>query len=74
MAAPQTYKWQDVRKLVTYGDKNFEYKEIEKKGLGEETAVPVENGVGARVKVEIGTENADKTLYVFCWETMRRSR
>ena len=57
----KTYKWQDVRKLVTYGDKNFEYKEIEKKGLGEETAVPVENGVGARVKVEIGTENADKT-------------
>ena len=57
----KTYKWQDVRKLVTYGDKNFEYKEIEKKGLGEETAVPVENGVGYRVKVEIGTENADKT-------------
>ena len=57
----KTYKWQDVRKLVTYGDKNFEYKEIEKKGLGEETAVPVENGVGSRVKVEIGTENADKT-------------
>ena len=57
----RTYKWQDVRKLVTYGDKNFEYKEIEKTGLGEETAVPVENGVESRVKVEIGTENADKT-------------
>ena len=56
----KTYKWQDVRKLVTYGDKNFEYKEIEKKGLGEETAVLVENGVESRVKVEIGTEHADK--------------
>ena len=56
----RTYKWQDMRKLVTYGDKNFEYKEIEKTGLGEETAVLVENGVESRVKVEIGTENADK--------------
>ena len=56
----RTYKWQDMRKLVTYGDKNFEYKEIEKTGLGEETAILVENGVESRVKVEIGTENADK--------------
>ena len=56
----RTYKWQDMRKLVTYGDKNFEYKEIEKTGLGEETAVLVENGVESRVKVEIGTENANK--------------
>ncbi|MFR4551668.1 MAG: D-alanyl-D-alanine carboxypeptidase family protein, partial [Clostridiaceae bacterium] len=56
----RTYKWQDMRKLVRYGDKNFEYKEIEKTGLGEETAVLVENGVEFRVKVEIGTENADK--------------
>ena len=56
----KTYKWQDVRKLVTYGDKNFEYKEIEKTGLGEETAVLVENGVESRVKVEIGTEHADR--------------
>ena len=56
----RTYKWQDMRKLVTYGDKNFEYKEIEKTGLGEETAVLVENGVESRVKVEIGTEHADK--------------
>lgn len=56
----RTYKWQDMRKLVTYGDKNFEYKEIEKTGLGEETAVLVENGVESRVKVEIGTGNADK--------------
>ena len=56
----RTYKWQDMRKLVTYGDKNFEYKEIEKTGLGEETAVLVENGVESRVKVEIGTEHADR--------------
>ena len=56
----RTYKWQDMRKLVTYGDKNFEYKEIEKTGLGEETAVLVENGVESRVKVEMGTEHADK--------------
>ena len=56
----RTYKWQDMRKLVTYGDKNFEYKEIEKTGLGEETAILVENGVESRVKVEIGTENANK--------------
>ena len=56
----RTYKWQDMRKLVTYGDKNFEYKEIGKIGLGEETAVLVENGVESRVKVEIRTENADK--------------
>ena len=56
----RTYKWQDMRKLVTYGDKNFEYKEIEKTGLGKETAILVENGVESRVKVEIGTENADK--------------
>jgi D-alanyl-D-alanine carboxypeptidase len=49
-----------MRKLVTYGDKNFEYKEIEKTGLGEETAVLVENGVESRVKVEIGTEHADR--------------
>ena len=56
----RTYKWQDMRKLVTYGDKNFEYKEIKKTGLGEETAALVENGVESRVKVEIGTENADK--------------
>ena len=45
---------------MTYGDKNFEYKEIEKTGLGEETAVLVENGVESRVKVEIGTEHADR--------------
>ena len=56
----RTYKWQDMRKLVTYGDKNFEYKEIGKTGLGEETAVLVENGVESRVKVEIGTEHADR--------------
>ena len=55
----KTYKWQDIRKLVTYGDKNFEYKEIEKTGLGKEMAVLVENGVESRVKVEIRTENAD---------------
>ena len=61
MAAHRTYKWQDMRKLVTYGDKNFEYKEIEKTGLGEETAkFWRENGVESRVKVEIGTEHADR--------------
>ena len=56
----RTYKWQDMRKLVTYGDKNFEYKEIEKTGLGEETAVLVENGVESRAKEEIVTEHADR--------------
>ena len=56
----KTYKWQDMRKLVAYGDKNFEYREIEKTGLEEKTTVPVENGVESEVKVEIGTENADE--------------
>lgn len=56
----KTYKWQDMRKLVAYGDKNFEYREIGKMGLAEGTTVPVENGVDQEVKVEIRTESADE--------------
>jgi len=56
----KTYKWQDVRKLVAYGDKNFEYREIEKQGLKESETVSVKNGVEQAVKVKIENESADE--------------
>lgn len=55
----KTYKWQDVRKLVAYGDKNFEYRKIEKAGLDENAAVKVVNGVEDEVKVMIGSGDGE---------------
>ena len=52
-------KWQDMRKLVAYGEKNFEHREFEKKGLGESAAIPVKGGVKTEVKVETGGKNPE---------------
>lgn len=61
----KTYKWQDMRKLVTYGEENFEYQEIEKQGLGKSAVISVENGVMPEVKIRIENGSADeKTLRV----------
>ena len=54
-----------MRKLVTYGEENFEYREIEKQGLGKSAVISVENGVEPEVKIRIENGSADeKTLRV----------
>ena len=55
----KTYKWQDVRKLVQYGETNFEYRVIEKTGLDGEPVIAVKDGVEPEVKVR--AENGDET-------------
>ena len=55
----KTYKWQDVRKLVQYGETNFEYRVIEKTGLDGEPVIAVKDGVEPEVKVR--AENGDGT-------------
>ena len=48
----KTYKWQDMRKLISYGNENYDYYEI----LGEEislTRIPVENGIDESIGAEI---------------------
>ena len=61
----KTYKWQDMRKLVEYGEENFEYREVEKQGLGKSAVISVENGVKPEVKIRIENGSADeKTLRV----------
>ena len=55
----KTYKWQDVRKLVQYGETNFEYRVIEKTGLDGESVIAVKDGVEPEVKVR--AENGDET-------------
>jgi len=48
----KSYKWQDMRKLISYGNEAYDYYEI----LNEEIApdaVPVENGITAQVGVEV---------------------
>ena len=48
----KTYKWQDMRKLISYGDQAYDYYEI----LGEEVGVepvPVENGIGNEAGLKI---------------------
>nr|WP_329752689.1 D-alanyl-D-alanine carboxypeptidase family protein [Clostridium sp. CM74B_53] len=61
----KTYKWQDMRKLVEYGEENFEYREVEKQGLGKSAVISVENGVESEVKIRIENGSADeKTLRV----------
>lgn len=48
----KTYKWQDMRKLISYGNEAYDYYEI----LGEEIrldAVPVENGIENDTGLEI---------------------
>lgn len=48
----KTYKWQDMRKLISYGNENFDYYEILKEEV-EIEEIPVENGItdftGAKV-------------------------
>ncbi len=70
----RTYKWQDMRKLVTYGDKNFEYKEIEKTGLGKKRQFWWKMAWSPGLRWRLGLNMRIGTPSVFCWETMKRSR
>ncbi len=48
----KTYKWQDMRKLISYGNEAYDYYEI----LGEEIvleAVPVENGISPETGIMV---------------------
>ena len=64
------YKWADTRKLMTYGLRNYTYRDVfEKKDLG---SIPVENGqyegmhIGeeAVTPVDFGTGSSDHSLYL----------
>lgn len=48
----KTYKWQDMRKLVAYGDENFDYQEILKEEI-ELPDIPVTNGITDSVGLKI---------------------
>lgn len=62
----KTYKWQDVRTLIAYGEKMFAYRNVEKKKLERKT-IPVENGVKKEIAVEI-PDAANQTLHVLLGE------
>lgn len=49
----RTYKWEDMRKLVAFGDENFDFYEILKE-MPEPTPVPVKNGIGKQAGLTVG--------------------
>ena len=58
----KTYKWQDMRKLIAYGDEAFDYYEIQKEKIALEK-IPVENGILLAVQPEIAyPENQTLTV------------
>lgn len=48
----KTYKWQDMRKLITYGDENFDYHEILKEEI-QLSDIPVTNGIADSVGIKV---------------------
>lgn len=46
------YKWQDMRKLIQYGDENYEYREIEREELDFEKAA-VSGGIGTETGLAV---------------------
>lgn len=57
----KTYKWQDMRKLISYGKEAFDYYEVEKKEI-ETEEVPVKNGVLLSAKTEIRYPDDQKMI------------
>lgn len=56
----KTYKWQDTKKLVDYGDENFHYQKVNQRGsLGAllvEGGIPVSEALGEEAYANIETE------------------
>ena len=48
----KTYKWQDMRKLIAYGNEAFEYQEILEPRITLQ-AIPVKNGITHQVELKI---------------------
>ena len=48
----KTYKWQDMRKLIAYGDETFDYREILKQEIRLDE-IPVTDGIGEKTGVRI---------------------
>ena len=48
----KTYKWQDMRKLIAYGDETFDYREILKQEICLDE-IPVTDGIGEKTGVRI---------------------
>lgn len=48
----KTYKWQDMRKLIAYGDENFDYREIRKQEISLD-GIPVRDGIEEKTGVRV---------------------
>ena len=52
------YKWQDMKKLITYGDTAYDYYEIVREEMSL-TVIPVERGIENNIGVEISDPDKD---------------
>ena len=55
----KTYKWQDMRKLISYGDGQYDYYELAVEPV-ELPEIPVENGVRGSVVLELAETEAER--------------
>lgn len=63
----KTYKWQDMRSLISYGNENFDYYEILKEEVSVDD-IPVENGIEFSVGLEVSYPE-ERSLKILMMET-----